>query len=106
MSLVPTPGATGGAEGLFLILFGGVLSQQTIGTLMIGWRFLDFYFLTVLALLILGADTLLHQILAQNRTSSLKTKFNERVQENLANMGFEPGDKSKPIQTEKGGISN
>ncbi len=61
MSLVPTPGATGGAEGLFLLLFGGALPEQAIGTLLLGWRFLDFYFLTVLALIMLGIDQLLHQ---------------------------------------------
>lgn len=59
MSLVPTPGATGGAEGLFLLLFAGALPEQATGTLLIGWRFLDFYFLTILALLLLGVDTLI-----------------------------------------------
>lgn len=62
MSVVPTPGATGGAEGLFLLLFRGVLPQQAIGTLLIGWRFIDFYFLTILALIILGIDTVIHKV--------------------------------------------
>ncbi|MFP4565963.1 MAG: YbhN family protein [Spirochaetaceae bacterium] len=54
MAFVPTPGATGGAEGLFVLLFRGVLPRGTLGTILIGWRFLDFYFTTVLALAVLS----------------------------------------------------
>jgi len=58
MSVIPTPGATGGAEGVFLLVFGAVLPEDALGTILIGWRFLDFYFLSILALLALGIDTL------------------------------------------------
>jgi uncharacterized protein (TIRG00374 family) len=54
MAFVPTPGATGGAEGLFVLLFTGVLPREALGTILIGWRFLDFYFTAMLALGILG----------------------------------------------------
>jgi hypothetical protein len=58
MAFVPTPGATGGAEGLFVLLFAGVLPRDALGTILIGWRFLDFYFTTILALVILGLGRL------------------------------------------------
>ena len=58
MAFVPTPGATGGAEGLFVLLFTGVLPRQALGTILIGWRFLDFYFTTILALAVLGLGRL------------------------------------------------
>jgi hypothetical protein len=56
MAFVPTPGATGGAEGLFVLLFTGVLPRDALGTILIGWRFLDFYFTAILALGILGVQ--------------------------------------------------
>jgi len=58
MSLVPTPGATGGAEGLFLLFFKNILPESAIGTILIGWRFLDFYFLGIVSLLFIGAESL------------------------------------------------
>jgi hypothetical protein len=58
MAFVPTPGATGGAEGLFVILFTGVLPREALGTILIGWRFLDFYFTTIVALAFLGIERL------------------------------------------------
>jgi hypothetical protein len=58
MAFVPTPGATGGAEGLFVLLFTGVLPRDALGTILIGWRFLDFYFTTIVALAFLGIERL------------------------------------------------
>jgi len=57
MSLVPTPGATGGAEGLFLLFFKNILPDSAIGTILIGWRFLDFYFLGIVSLIYIGTET-------------------------------------------------
>ncbi len=67
MSIIPTPGATGGAEGVFLIVFGAVLPDEAIGTILVGWRFLDFYFLSILALIALGIDTLLQNFTTKSR---------------------------------------
>ncbi|HKJ69722.1 MAG TPA: lysylphosphatidylglycerol synthase transmembrane domain-containing protein, partial [bacterium] len=39
-SFVPTPGATGAAEGAFLLVFGKFIPSATLGLAMIGWRFL------------------------------------------------------------------
>ena len=58
MSLVPTPGATGGAEGLFLLFFTQMIPASAIGTILIGWRALDFYFMTLLSLTIIGIESL------------------------------------------------
>ena len=62
MSFIPTPGATGGAEGIFLLLFSTVLPQSAIGTILIGWRFLDYYFVVMLALVVLTGEQLLRRI--------------------------------------------
>ncbi len=56
MSLIPSPGATGGAEAVFLLIFGPLLPDSAIGTILIGWRFIDFYLISILALLILMID--------------------------------------------------
>lgn len=43
MTLVPTPGATGGAEISFVIAYGGLLPAGVLGVATAGWRFLTFY---------------------------------------------------------------
>ena len=62
MSFIPTPGATGGAEGIFLLLFSTMLPREAIGTIMIGWRFLDYYFVALLSLAILAGEHLLKRL--------------------------------------------
>jgi uncharacterized protein (TIRG00374 family) len=52
-SLVPTPGGAGGAEAVFYILFKPFLAAESIGLIIIGWRFLTYYFLLFLAAIIL-----------------------------------------------------
>jgi uncharacterized protein (TIRG00374 family) len=49
MTLVPTPGAAGGAEMMFSLIFRAFLPPGTIGLVTAGWRFLTFYFLLLLA---------------------------------------------------------
>ncbi|MEM1323912.1 MAG: flippase-like domain-containing protein, partial [Bacteroidota bacterium] len=53
MLFVPTPGATGGAEAAFILLFGALLPQKLIGLLAAAWRLLTYYFILLLALLLL-----------------------------------------------------
>ena len=48
-TLVPTPGATGGAEVMFSLMYRSFLPVGTIGFVTAGWRFLTFYFLLLLA---------------------------------------------------------
>ena len=50
MMAVPTPGASGGAEAAFLILFRGIIPPEAIGTILIGWRFVDYYLVSGLAM--------------------------------------------------------
>ena len=52
MTLIPTPGATGGAEASFLLLFHGLVPDATMGLAMFLWRFLTFYMLVGTALVV------------------------------------------------------
>ncbi|MFW5976125.1 MAG: flippase-like domain-containing protein [Alkalispirochaetaceae bacterium] len=54
MMVVPTPGASGGAEAAFLILFSGTIPAEAIGTILIGWRFVDYYLVSVVALAVVS----------------------------------------------------
>lgn len=52
MLFVPTPGASGGAEAAFYLVYSALLPGQVIGLMTAGWRFLTFYLqLTLGALL-------------------------------------------------------
>ncbi len=53
MHLVPTPGASGGAEGIFLIFYRHIIPPDILGIIMIGWRFIDYYLLGILSIIIL-----------------------------------------------------
>jgi uncharacterized membrane protein YbhN (UPF0104 family) len=43
MAVVPTPGATGGAEAAFLLIYGPMVPRGLIGVVTATWRFLTFY---------------------------------------------------------------
>jgi glycosyltransferase 2 family protein len=43
MAFIPTPGATGGAEAAFFLIYGSFLPDRVIGLATAGWRFLTFY---------------------------------------------------------------
>lgn len=53
MSFIPTPGATGGAEVIFYYVFKSMLPAGLIGIIVASWRFLTYYFMMLLALLLL-----------------------------------------------------
>ncbi|MEL7020691.1 MAG: lysylphosphatidylglycerol synthase transmembrane domain-containing protein, partial [Bacteroidota bacterium] len=53
MSFVPTPGATGGAEVIFYYVFQSLLPEQWIGVVVASWRFLTYYLMMLMALLLL-----------------------------------------------------
>lgn len=67
MSFVPTPGAAGGAEAAFYLVFSAVLPRDVIGIATGGWRFLTFYLQ-----LALGAAlfTLLNALAARDKVRS------------------------------------
>jgi glycosyltransferase 2 family protein len=52
MAMIPTPGAVGGAEAAFYLIYGAFLPHHVIGIATAGWRFLTFYLQLGLAALI------------------------------------------------------
>jgi glycosyltransferase 2 family protein len=54
MYLIPTPGAAGGAEAAFSILYAPLLPAGTLGLATAGWRFLTFYLQVGLAAAVIG----------------------------------------------------
>ncbi len=44
MLFIPTPGASGGAEAAFLLVYSALLPRDVIGIATAGWRMLTFYF--------------------------------------------------------------
>jgi uncharacterized protein (TIRG00374 family) len=58
MSLMPTPGAAGGAEVTFALVYGSLLPAGIVGVATAGWRFLTFY-------LQVGTAALLFPLLAR-----------------------------------------
>ncbi len=53
MLVIPTPGATGGAEATFYFLFIPFIPESLIGILITGWRFLSYYFVMLISATIL-----------------------------------------------------
>ncbi|RMH73747.1 MAG: UPF0104 family protein [Gemmatimonadetes bacterium] len=58
MNFVPLPGASGGAEAIFFIIYKPFLPAEAIGLITAGWRFLTFYFLLILDIFVFAG--LLH----------------------------------------------
>ena len=52
MAFIPTPGAAGGAEAAFYLIYSPFLPEQVIGLATAGWRFFTFYFQLGLASMI------------------------------------------------------
>lgn len=55
MSFIPTPGAAGGAEAAFFLIYGAFLPERVIGLATAGWRFLTFYLQLGLAAIVFFA---------------------------------------------------
>lgn len=51
-TLVPTPGAVGGIEAAFYLIYRAFLPNEIIGFVIAGWRFLTFYLLLILDIFI------------------------------------------------------
>lgn len=49
MNLVPTPGAAGGAEAAFFLIYGTMIPSRIMGLATAGWRFFTFYLPLVFA---------------------------------------------------------
>ena len=50
MMATPTPGAVGGAEAGFLLVFGREIPHAVVPVILAAWRFVGFYGLNLLAL--------------------------------------------------------
>ncbi|MEO1627809.1 MAG: lysylphosphatidylglycerol synthase transmembrane domain-containing protein, partial [Bacteroidota bacterium] len=53
MTLVPTPGASGGAEAAFYLIYQTLLPSSVIGLASAGWRIITYYFILFLGLVFL-----------------------------------------------------
>ncbi len=54
MTVTPTPGAVGGAEGAFYLVFKSIIPASHIGLIMTIWRFISYYMLLILAAIFLN----------------------------------------------------
>ena len=50
---IPTPGATGGSEALFYLIFRPLLPNEILGVIVGGWRFLTFYWVLIIDAILL-----------------------------------------------------
>ena len=50
---IPTPGATGGSEALFYIIFKPLLPNEILAVIVGGWRFLTFYWVMIIDAILL-----------------------------------------------------
>jgi uncharacterized protein (TIRG00374 family) len=57
MIFIPTPGATGGAEASFYLLFGPSIPSDVIALIVSTWRFFTYYFIMLSAVLIYQATS-------------------------------------------------
>ncbi|KLO21606.1 MULTISPECIES: lysylphosphatidylglycerol synthase transmembrane domain-containing protein [unclassified Marinitoga] len=72
-SIIPTPGTSGGAEGIFYFLFSDFIIKERIGTVIVLWRFTTYYYV----LLISGIVVLLnHKRNLNKKGSSIKKMGN------------------------------
>lgn len=53
MIFIPTPGATGGAEATFFLLFGGEIPKDLLPLVVSTWRFFMYYFMLFLAVFLI-----------------------------------------------------
>jgi glycosyltransferase 2 family protein len=55
MAIIPTPGAVGGAEASFYLIYGAFLPERVLAIATAGWRFLTFYLQLGLAAILFTA---------------------------------------------------
>ena len=59
-SFIPTPGAAGGAEAAFFLVYSPFVPSEVLGLATAGWRFLTFY-------LLLGLASILYLLIGERR---------------------------------------
>ena len=55
-SFIPIPGASGGSEGTFIIMFGYLLGSVGAKGSMIVWRFVTYYSILIVGAIVFGLD--------------------------------------------------
>lgn len=50
-SFIPLPGASGGTEGTFILLFTGIVGRSNATCMMLVWRFVTYYFILLVGLI-------------------------------------------------------
>lgn len=50
-AFIPLPGASGGTEGTFMIMFSGIMSKENVICTMLLWRFVTYYFILIVGAL-------------------------------------------------------
>ena len=61
-SFIPLPGASGGTEGTFIILFGTMVGRSQATGMMLVWRMLTYYFMLLIGLVAYGQFKRKHTI--------------------------------------------
>ena len=56
MTITPTPGAIGGAEGGFYLVYKSIIPALEIGTIIFAWRFFNYYLLLILSAIYLNVS--------------------------------------------------
>lgn len=63
---VPTPGASGGAEASFYLIFAPFLPHSSLGLLTAGWRFLAFYLFLGIGVMVYCLFSLVETVIKKN----------------------------------------
>lgn len=90
LAFVPTPGSSGGAEGVFVLIFGGLFEGNVFWPLLI-WRIATYYIYLIQGLFVLVYDFLignrkaekLKQAGAEIYNQQTKPSFKQTLEENL-----------------------
>ncbi|SHE93486.1 hypothetical protein SAMN02745164_01438 [Marinitoga hydrogenitolerans DSM 16785] len=47
-SIIPTPGTSGGAEGIFYLVFSDMLTPEKMSAILVLWRFITYYYVLII----------------------------------------------------------
>ena len=91
LAFVPTPGSSGGAEGIFMFVFAGVFTESGLFWPLLVWRMATYYVYLLQGLLVLVYDFLignrraekLKQAGAEVYNTEQKPSFKETLEENM-----------------------
>jgi len=80
VALLPTPGASGGAEAGFLLIFGPIYGPGNTAVAMILWRFITFYFIILFG----GIYLSIHSIrVGKDKAKAIEEDLNDEADQRL-----------------------